>query len=148
MSAWTVGRTSTERRFSVLDSSESQFTAILNKVVRWIPGDVLALYVAGVTAIGVDRPSLSWLLVGLVLAPVIVLGSAYAANRAITRATAFSAVLALAATAVWSLTVPGSGWNRWSFVSDNPTGVTLVAAVAGLLFGLLADALVRKAPTV
>src|SRR6266542_5318500 len=49
-------------------------------VAKWIPGDVLALYVAGVTLIG--SPNWFWLVVGILLAPAVVVLAAFANSGA------------------------------------------------------------------
>ena len=67
-----------------------------------------------------------------------------------------SMVLTAIAFGAWSVSVPGSAWQRWDVVADNPTAVGWIAIVVGLLFGAIADPFVgwlhasetpRSAPT-
>lgn len=116
---------------------------IADTVAKWIPGEVLALYVAGVTMIG--RPSWFWLVVGVLLAPATVLLAAFANSGRFPPGsrTGVRAGLGFLAMVLWSLTVPASGWESWTVVRDNRAAVALAAGVVGLLFGLVAEGLSR-----
>jgi hypothetical protein len=120
----------------------------VDKITKWIPGDALALYVAAVTAFGAKtgaQPSWLLLICGVVLTGVLVPLSAFANKGGISSATVLPAILAAIAFAIWSLTVPFSGWQRWSLVHENQAAVAIVAAVIALLFGLLAEGLTKRA---
>lgn len=122
-------------------------TAAIDRLTKWIPGDVLALYVAAVTAFATDgaKPSLALLVAFVVLTPSFVLGAAFAGAGKLYRGVVLPAVLATVAFAIWTLSVPFSGWQRWSAVSDNRTAVAIVAAVAGVLFGYVAEGFTKRA---
>ena len=137
MSAWRIGRESVEQQYG--GPKEGPITDVVDTVVKWIPGEVLALYAAGVTLIG--RPSTFWLVVGIVLAPLVVLLAAFARTgrlepglRTLTRAG-----LMTVAAVIWSFVVPLSGWAGWSAIADNSAVVALTAALGGLIFGLVAE---------
>jgi hypothetical protein len=118
---------------------------IVDTVAKWIPGDVLALYVAGVTLIG--SPNWFWLVVGILLAPAVVVLAAFANSGGFPPdvRTVVRAGLGFVAMLVWSLTVPVSGWHSWGLVRDNAAAVALAAAAVGLIFGLVAEGVSRWA---
>jgi hypothetical protein len=117
----------------------------LDSLTKWIPGEVIVLYAAAVTAFGAEthaEPSIALLIVAGVLTPVIVVLFAYSRGT-VKRKTWLTALFAAIAFAIWSLSVPFSGWQSWDLVQDNQLAVALVAAVSALLFGLLAEGLIR-----
>jgi hypothetical protein len=116
---------------------------VADTVAKWIPGEVLALYVAGVTMIG--KPSWFWLVVGVMLAPATVLLAAFANSGRFPPGsrTGVRAGLGFLTMVLWSLTVPASGWQSWPLVRDNRAAVALAAGVVGLLFGLVAEGVSR-----
>jgi hypothetical protein len=121
---------------------------VIDRLTKWIPGDVLALYVAAVTAFAAAegaRPSPVLLVVFIVLSAAFVVGSTFAASGEVPQTVILPAILAAVAFTIWTLTVPFSGWQRWSAVSDNQAAVAVVAAVAGALFGFVADGLIKRA---
>jgi hypothetical protein len=140
MSAWGVGT----GRAAALEAvgSGGGFKRFIDKVTVWIPGDVIALYVAGVTLLleQNSRPSVLFLVIMAIVTPGIVLLGAWAAGR-FEPVTRLRALLALIAFLVWSLTVPGSGWQELDFVANNQAGTTIVAGLVGLFFGILAERL-------
>ncbi|GAA0503950.1 hypothetical protein Ade02nite_35210 [Paractinoplanes deccanensis] len=153
MSAWQIGsRPPTpkppERRTREQTAGSRQGTQqFVNTLTKWIPGDALAVYVTGVTALHAQpqsRPSVPLLVVVAVVAPLLVIGGAWATGKPLGTPTWVSAGLALVAFGIWSLTVPFSGWQRWSLISGNQEGVAIGAAVAALLFGLFAEGLVLR----
>lgn len=143
MSAWSIGSTSEPEAREA--SGNSNLKTFIDKLIIWIPGDVIALYVAGVAAIGVSDPQVWFLIVGIVLAPaVVILGSlTQPANR---RPSQIKTRAALSATAmtIWSLSVPGSGWQEVDKVAQHPQTIVVISAILGLLFGLVASALVGE----
>lgn len=143
MSAWSVGK-EPGGAVRALDG-QPQIQTFVDKVIKWIPGDVLAIYVAAVTALGLDNPRLWLTIVAIALAPVLVVLGALSLDQA-ERPTKISlrAGLALGATAIWTLTVPGTGWLEIDAVANNPKTVAVIAGIVGLVYGLLADVLVRE----
>jgi hypothetical protein len=119
----------------------------IDKVTKWIPGDALAIYAAGVTAFAAKqgaRPSVILLIIGIVFAAAIVLAAAFASNGSIPSKTFLPASLAAGAFTIWSLSVPFSGWQRWDAVHDNQAAVAVVAAAAALFFGYVADGFTKR----
>jgi hypothetical protein len=120
----------------------------IDRLTKWIPGDVLALYVAAVTAFADSdgaKPSPILLIVFVVLSAVFVLGSSFAQTGKVSPKLGLPAALAALAFAIWSLSVPFSGWQRLDFVNEHQAAVAIVAAVAGALFGFLANGLTKSA---
>jgi len=115
----------------------------VDKVVKWIPGDVLGLYLAAVSAIGVASPQLWLLIVAILLAPfVVVFGSLTLPEDQRPSRLPARAALSAVAVAIWALTVPGSGWQVFTVVSQNAQTVAVIGAILGLVFGLVASVLV------
>jgi len=109
-------------------AGNSQLKPLIDKLVAWIPGDVVMLYIAAVSAIGIKNPSTILLIIAVAFAPLIV----WLGNRSldptkrlgyIKRRTALAAV----ATAIWTLTVPGSGWQAVDFIANNANVVAVGA---------------------
>lgn len=144
MSAWRIGAGSDD----VADAHEAGSTLkrYIDKITMWIPGDVLVIYVAGVTALLTqsNEPNVVWLVVMAVVTLVYVPIAAWVGRKQITGAVWSRAFLAVVAFLIWSLTVPGSGWHELEAVAKNPGWVALIATLAGLFFGVLAE---RVAPT-
>jgi len=144
MSAWRIGA-GTDDVAEVRETGDNLKRSI-DKITMWIPGDVLVIYVAGVTALLTqsNEPNVVWLVVMAVITLVYVPVAASVARKQITGAVWVRALLAVLAFLIWSLTVPGSGWQELEAVAKNPGWVALIATLAGLFFGLLAE---RIAPT-
>jgi hypothetical protein len=144
MSAWRIGAGTED----VADARETGGTLkhYIDKITVWIPGDVLVIYVAGVTALLTqsNEPNVVWLVVMAVITLVYVPVAAWIARKQITGAVWGRALLAVVAFLIWSFTVPESGWHELEAVAKNPGWVALIATLAGLFFGLLAE---RIAPT-
>jgi len=79
----------------------------------------------------------------LVATPVVVVLGAFA-KQDVVGFDFVKAGLATLAFAIWSLSIPRSGWQEWRVVSENPGWVTTVSALGGLMFGLLASGIERK----
>lgn len=144
MSAWRIGAGTD----GVADAREAGDTLkrYIDKITVWIPGDVLVIYVAGVTVLLTqsNEPNVVWLVVMAVVTLVYVPIAAWVARKQITGAVWRRALLAVVAFLIWSLTVPESGWHELEAVAKNPGWVALIATLAGLFFGALAE---RIAPT-
>jgi hypothetical protein len=117
-----------------------------DKLAKWIPGDVISFYVAAVSIFTVansKEPSVPLLIIAIVAAAVLVITGAFATGD-VTRKTLLTALFGAVAFAIWSITVPAGGWQRWDFVADNQEGVTLGAAAIGVVFGQIADGILRR----
>lgn len=141
MSAWGVGRASGSQN---LAGDDGGLKAFVDRVIQWIPADVIAIYTLGITALASQEPnpnpSPAWLIIAAGLAFVLVLLGAYTTRKTIRGKDVGLAVLAVIAFAIWSLAIPESGWYEWDEVADNPGWVAIVAAVGGILFSAMADA--------
>jgi CBS domain containing-hemolysin-like protein len=121
--------------------------AAVNRMTKWIPGEAVALYVAAVTAFSAAanaRPSVVLLIAFVLVTGLIVILGEFATTGSIPKKSLLSAVLAMVAFVIWSLTVPFSGWQRWSSVHDNQAAVAVLAAVVAVLFGLLAEGVKKR----
>jgi hypothetical protein len=144
MSAWRIGAGADDTSGS--REAGNALKRYIDKITVWIPGDVLIIYVAGVTALLTQsqEPNVVWLVVMALVTLVYVPIAAWVARKQMTGAVWGRALLALLAFLIWSLTVPESGWHELETVAKNPGWVALIATLAGLFFGLLAE---RLAPT-
>jgi len=116
-------------------------------VTKWIPGDVLALYVAGVTALSASanaKPSIALLAAFVVFTGVIVILAEFATSGEIPRKNLLKALLAAIAFSIWSVSVPFSGWQRIDWVGDNQALVALVAAGVALAYCYAAEGISKK----
>jgi hypothetical protein len=144
MSAWRIGA-------GTDDSADTREAAgnlkhYVDKMTMWIPGDVVLIYVAGVTALFAqgNESSVVWLVVMAVVTLVYVPIAAWVARKQITGGVWGRALLTVVAFLIWSLTVPANGWLELDAIAEEPGWVALVAALAGVSFGLVAE---RLAPT-
>lgn len=148
MSAWGIGRRSGAGR---LAADGGGLKAYVDRVTQWIPADVVSLYVLGITTLQIQHPnpnpSVALLVGGLVLAPVVVLIAAWRTRGKVSWKDGVLAGLSVLAFAFWSLVVPESGWHRIQWVASNPGWIVIITAVAGLLFGLVADPLADAVAT-
>lgn len=143
MSAWTLGSTPPTAQLATANAGNTALKTFIDKVVIWIPGDVVGFYIAAVAALGPEDPQLWLLALALALAPtMVVLGARATAPAERPTNVPARATLALVATAIWTLTVPGAGWQEWAFFADNLKEVAIAAAAAGLVFGPLASLIV------
>ncbi len=142
MSAWGLGRNSGVS--GTLDG-ESKTKAFVDRVVQWIPADVIAIYTVGITTLRIEspdpNPSPLWLVIAGALGFALVLISARVTRRRLGWRDVGMAVAAVVAFAIWSLAIPESGWYDWHVIADHPGWVALVASVGGIVFGAIAEAL-------
>jgi hypothetical protein len=150
MTAWGVGFRRAE--LSGLDSVGG-LGAFVGKVISWIPADVVALYGVAVTTQEATRthsgsnPNTGLLVTFIVLAPIVAWAGAFAApNRKFTWRDLVAGILAFFGFAIWSTSVPRSGWGGIDWVQQHPTDVAIGAAVAGLVFSLIASGVDRRVP--
>jgi hypothetical protein len=113
-----------------------------DKVTKWIPGDALALYLPGVSYFSTPNPW--WLAIMTVVAGVLVVGAAFATGEKIRKEVWVSAVLASVAFAIWSLSIPSSGWQAISAIQNDKFVVSLAGAVAGALFAFVAEGVTSR----
>jgi hypothetical protein len=144
MSAWRIGAATDD----VADARETggNLKRYIDTITMWIPGDVLVIYATGVTVLYArgSQSSVVWLVVMALVTLFYVPIAAWVARKQITGAVWGRALLAVVAFLIWTFTVPANGWLELQAVADEPLWVALIAAVAGLFFGLLAE---RIAPT-
>jgi hypothetical protein len=143
MSAWQIGNGNPVR--GLVDSDGPGFKTYIDKLTKWIPGDILALYVAGITALkgasSTSKPSVVLLVAFAVLTPIVILLGAWKVQKFDAKLAA-KVALGTFAFLVWALSIPFSGWQRLTAVADNAAAVAIIAAIVGLLYGLAADKLV------
>lgn len=142
-----VLRGSTNRRGGALPAGEaSGFLRIADRLTKWIPAESLALYLPGVSLLRTGHkpsaPALWFVLLITAVTPIFVLLGAWGTRRRVGAETWLAALLSIFAFAIWSLSVPFNGWQAFSVISETSGNVAVVAAVVGLLFGQLAEALV------
>jgi hypothetical protein len=131
---------------STSEASDMAFQAVFDRLAKWIPGDTLLLYVPGVTLISASSgdPSVAFLVVMIIVTPLFVLAAAFAAAGTIAKSVWLAALLGAAAFAIWSMSVPLSGWQKWHVVANNSGAFALTAAVIGILFAYVAEGLSRR----
>jgi hypothetical protein len=145
MSTFRIGSEKTKDRD--LPAPVSNMNTYIDKVTKWIPGDVLAIYTAGVTVLKQSQgsqPSILWLVIMAFVTPILVFLFAFSVNEKINKKLIFKAVLAFFGFAIWSLTIPFSGWQTWDLIYNHPGFITVIAGLAGLLFGLLAEGVLAR----
>jgi hypothetical protein len=120
----------------------------IDTLTKWIPGEVVALYVAVVAAATTSAdhlPSVLMLVIFIAITPLWSILAGFADTGEIKSKVILPAILAGVAFTIWSLTVPGSGWERWHVIADNQQSVTIIAAIAASLFGLFASGITKWA---
>ncbi len=146
--AGTTARRSRRRGAPAAAPGSDRLAAAVDRLTRWIPGDILAIYVAAVTALtsaADSKPSMVLLVATVVATFLFVILAAFATGDPIEGPTWAAAVLGALAFAIWALSVPMSGWNRIDFVADNKEAVAVSAAFIGVLFGFFADGVMVRA---
>jgi hypothetical protein len=145
MGIWALARTG-EARFRAFANENK---TVVDRLTRWIPGDMLALFATVVTAIAAmtspEMPQWIWLAVCIFATPALVLLIKPADGKPDPQKPK-KALLGLIAFVIWSLTIPDSAWHNIAFVTDNAPLVAGLAALGGIFFGLLAENLVTQPP--
>jgi hypothetical protein len=142
MSAWSIGADPV--RVQKLNQDRDAASETIGRVTRWIPGDILVLFAGAINWVSAEpeHPSVKLLVLFFLATPVVVLLGAFA-KRKLVGFDYVKAALAMLAFAIWSLSIPRSGWHQWPLVNDNPGWVTTASALVGLIFGLLASGVER-----
>lgn len=117
----------------------------LGILVRWIPGEVVAIYGAAVgllhDPVGSKAAGITWV-VGLGLALLLAfMGSkpwTVSGNKEKTALLLASLVFTAIAFVLWSFTIPSSAGYRWSYAADH-TAISALAALAGLGLGAISE---------
>lgn len=165
MSAWSVGAGTGLRRRTVevtvgqeavADTPTAADAPTVDKLLAWIPGEVIAAYMALVLALqGSDadtvEPTSGWWLVGAIAsAGILTFLGGFAnpvnLNEADWRELLLkSVVLSPLAFALWSFVLPGSWWQSIDGIANNAPVVAIVAGIGATAFGLLAQGIVALA---
>jgi hypothetical protein len=170
MSAWSVGAGTGLRRQTVeatvgqdavADTPTAGDAPTVDKLLAWIPGEVIAAYMAlvlalqGSDATTVEPTSAGWLIGAIAAAGVLTFLGGFANPLNLDRGDwrellVKSVVLSPIAFTLWSLVLPGSWWQSVDAISDHAPEVAIVAGIVATAFGLLAQgivALVNPPPT-
>lgn len=124
-------------------------------LVAWIPGEVIAAYMALVLALqsgeenGVVKPTSLWWLVGAITsAGLLTFLGGFSKSRNLSRSEwhelGVKVVLSAIAFVLWSLVLPGSWWQSIDTIADNAAAVAIVAGMGAAVFGLVAQAVVMR----
>jgi hypothetical protein len=168
VSAWSVGagtglarpapRVAVAEPEAALDQVTAGDAPTVDAVVAWIPSEVIAAYMALVLALqgtdntdGVTNPtSLGWLIGAILASGLITFLGGFAKSKNLTRPQwtelGVKVVLSAVAFAIWSLVLPGSWWQSINTIADNAPVVAIVAGLAGVAFGLVAQGIVARLP--
>jgi hypothetical protein len=139
-------------------ASTPQAAPTVDTLVSWIPGEVIAAYMALVLALqpnnpsGVTAPTSKWWLVGAIVASgaFTFLGGFAKSPNLVGRKQwleLFVRVgLSAIAFALWSLVLPGSWWQSIDKIANNAAAVAVIAGIGAAAFGLLAQGIVNRLP--
>src|SRR5262245_49950567 len=164
MSAWSVGagtrhhaaaRDAGIRGVAAAEATTAADAPTVDKLLDWIPGDVIAAYMALVLALqgedakGVEPTGLGWLIAAIVAAGVLTFLGGFAGSADLDGGEwkvlmLKSVLLSPIAFALWSLVLPGSWWQSIDEIADNAPVVAIVAGLAAAAFGLLAQGIVAR----
>jgi hypothetical protein len=144
-----------ERRWKkapVADAPTVTDSPTVDTLVAWIPGEVIAAYMALVLALqrddtsGVVKPTSVWWLIGAAGLLTFLGGfsnSTYLSGDEWLEL-GVKVVLSAMAFALWSLVLPGSWWQSIHDIADNAAVVAILAGLAAAAFGLLAQGIVQR----
>jgi hypothetical protein len=143
-SAWRIG--GGREAVSTLSSDGglgAVLTEYVDKVVKWIPGEIVAFYGAAIviasSGSASDRGSRSLWIGALVATLILVLLAGLKAKKRFRFDIAKRLLLGGIAFLVWSAAVPRSGWTSWNYFADNARSLAIGAALVGLVFAKAAD---------
>ncbi len=152
MSAWSIGSWDGQRagRGERADSlPDAGFSSYLGRTIRFIPGEIIALYGACVATLRQGDAGtvthVAFLVIFAIAAPAVTVLGSIVERRAFSAQTRTRGLLSLLAFAIWSVTVPSSGWYEIPFVVEQPGLIAIAAALAGLIFGMAAELVDRAA---
>ena len=144
MTAWSIGTAAT---------AKDDDPPGIDKLVEWIPGEVIAAYSAAVLAMQPDDGSTleitpGWLLAGAIgFAALLTFLGAWSKKEPIRKLElVFRIAFAAAAFAIWAFVVPGSWWHSLDWVAKNEPVVPVVAGIVGLAFALFAEGTIWRLP--
>lgn len=135
MSAFGIGRQPPLGLARAGNSNPSEFAG---RVVRWIPGDSLVLYAASITWLGSAKPSMALLIVFALVTPLLVLLGAWSRGL-VRRSDIVMAGLSVGAFLLWSLSMPGSGWQGWAWIASHEGWVVVISTLGSVVFALFAS---------
>jgi hypothetical protein len=121
---------------------EETLSNAFSKLAKWIPGDVLALYVTAVTVFGGtsgSEPSVILLIVSVLGAGLFVLLAAFAKTGAFAKEDLRVAGITAGAFVIWSVTVPFAGWQQITWVHNHQGTVAFCAAVVAIFYCFFAE---------
>jgi hypothetical protein len=168
MSAWSVGagtasvrpalRVGVAEAETATDRVAASDAPTVDALIAWIPGEVIAAYMALVLALqgtdntgGVAKPTaFGWLIAAIIAAGLLTFLGGFAKSTDLTHnqwvELGVKVVLSALAFALWSLVLPGSWWQSISTIADNAPVVAIVAGLAAAAFGFLAQGIVQRLP--
>jgi hypothetical protein len=127
------------------DENETQASA-MSTLTKWIPSEVLALYMFGIGAVSVSGVAL--LVVGAIGAMVLPYLSGWAKDRLEARRKRhlliIKGTLGIVAFVIWSLLVPAGLWQEFSWVDENSGLVALIALSLAMAFPLVAEGIALR----
>jgi hypothetical protein len=138
---------------AVADTPTAADAPTVDKLLAWIPGDVIAAYMALVLALqGADaemvEPTSGWWLIGAIAAAGVLTFLGGFANPINLDGGDWrellvkSLILSPIAFTLWSLVLPGSWWQSVDTLANNAPVVAIVAGISAAAFGLLAQGVV------
>jgi hypothetical protein len=146
VSAWQLARVPGKR--VLVESDDSDFAKFVGLLLKWIPADLVVLYTAFIKALvddPTDDPNVYLTIIFGVSAPIVVLLLAANSDHGARGWTlALRTILVVPAFALWTLTVPNSGWDQIDKIAAHPTWVAGLAAFGAFLFSLLAEFIERR----
>lgn len=122
---------------------------VVNRLTKWIPAESLAVYVPGVTLLhslggANDEPKFWFVAVTAVVTPLFTWLQVLKSEQKVGRKTWLACTLAFIAFLIWSFSVPFNRWQDVRAIAENSGAVAVVSAIAGLLFGQIADILTSR----
>ncbi|MGO9509630.1 MAG: hypothetical protein ACLPXZ_20625 [Mycobacterium sp.] len=146
MSAWRIG-TGGGTAVGALEEEKGDLGKYVDAVAKWIPGDIVAFYLAAITLITGNPltapPDVSLWLAATAATAVLIFVAARRMKRT-WKDTLLRVALGVCAFLVWSAVIPQSGWAAWRWAAEHPRSMTVYAALAGIVFCEVADWLVGR----